>query len=69
VKEAAFVLVVDGAIRVEAGDEAFDAGRAELFHFEPDERRSLASEAGARVLLLLSPWPGAGHYRGDRAAS
>jgi hypothetical protein len=33
--------------------------------FEPDERRSVSSEAGARILLLLAPWPGEGHFRGD----
>jgi quercetin dioxygenase-like cupin family protein len=69
VKEAAFVLVLDGSVRVEAGDEALEAGAGELFRFAPDERRSVASSSGARVLLMLSPWPGEGHYRGDRAAS
>jgi hypothetical protein len=23
------------------------------------------SEGGARILLLLAPWPGEGHFRGD----
>ena len=36
-----------------------------LFRFDPDERHSLASDEGARVLLLLAPWPGDGHYRGS----
>ena len=30
--------------------------------FEPAERHSLSTESGARILLLLTPWPGAGHY-------
>ena len=42
--------------------------RATLFQFEPDERHSVTSDAGARLLLLLAPWPGEGHYRGDRPA-
>jgi quercetin dioxygenase-like cupin family protein len=66
VKEAALILVVDGSVRVEAGAESVDAGPGELFRFDPDERRSVTSEHGARVLLTLAPWPGDGHYRGDR---
>ena len=68
VKEWALLLVLEGSVRVEAGDESFDAGAEELFQFEPDERHSLTSDDGARILLLLAPWPGEGHYRGDHAA-
>jgi len=64
VKEHAFVLVVDGSVRVETGGERFEAPAGTLFTFEPDERRSVSSENGARILLFLAPWPGAGHYRG-----
>ena len=65
VKEHAFVLVVEGSVRVEAGSEALDAESGMLFRFEPEERHSVSSADGARILLLLAPWPGAGHYRGD----
>ena len=68
VKEHAFVLVVDGRVRVEAGGEAFEAPAGTLFTFEPDERHSVSSENGARILLFLAPWPGAGHYRGEERA-
>jgi len=70
VKEHAFLVVVDGSVRVEAGGESADAGPGTLFFFEPDERHAVSSEGGARILLLLAPWPGAGHYRGgdSRAA-
>ena len=68
VKESTLLLVLEGSIRVEAGDESFDAGAEELFHFEPDERHSVTSDEGARILLLLAPWPGKGHYRGESAA-
>jgi len=67
VKESAFLLVVDGAVRVEAGGTSVDAGPGELFRFEPDERHSVTAAGGARLMLLLSPWPGEGHYRGDAA--
>jgi hypothetical protein len=41
-----------------------DAGS--FFSFDADERRSISSEGGARLLLVLSPWPGEGHYRGEQ---
>jgi quercetin dioxygenase-like cupin family protein len=69
VKESALLLVVEGKVRVEATGESLDAGAGTLFHFEPDERHSVTSEAGARLLLLLAPWTGEGHYRGERPAS
>jgi quercetin dioxygenase-like cupin family protein len=65
VKEHSFILVVEGTAHVEAGDDAFDAGAGTLLAFDPDERRSVSSREGARILLVLAPWPGAGHYRGD----
>lgn len=67
VKESGLLVVVDGRVRVEAGDESVDAGAGELFHFEPNERHSVSSEEGGRVLLFLAPWPGDGHYRGGPA--
>lgn len=67
VKEAALLLVLDGEVRVEAGDESIDAAPGTLVRFDPDERHSISSDASARLLLLLAPWPGEGHYRGDPA--
>jgi quercetin dioxygenase-like cupin family protein len=69
VKESALLLVLEGAVRVEAGSESVDADAGSLFQFAPDERHSVTSDGGARLLLLLTPWPGDGHYRGDLAAS
>jgi quercetin dioxygenase-like cupin family protein len=65
VKESALLIVLDGTICVDAGDESFDGEAGALFQFDPDERRSVTSDGGARLLLLLAPWPGQGHYRGD----
>jgi quercetin dioxygenase-like cupin family protein len=65
VKETAFVLVVDGMAQVEAGGRSESAGSGSLFRFDPDERHSISSESGARLLLFLAPWPGEGHYRGQ----
>lgn len=65
VKEFAYIAVVDGQVKVETGGETIQAGPGTLFRFEPDERRSVSSPDGARLLLLLAPWPGVGHYRGE----
>ena len=64
VKEHAFIVVVEGSVRIGAGEGAVDAGPGTLALFEPDERRVISSSEGARLLMLLSPWPGEGHYRG-----
>ncbi len=67
VKENAWVTVLDGNVRIAAGGETVDATPGMLFRFDPDERHSLTTEQGARVMLLLAPWPGEGHYRGSQA--
>jgi quercetin dioxygenase-like cupin family protein len=66
VKEGALVSVVDGAVRVESGGTAIEGTRGSFFSFDPDERRSITSESGARLLMVFSPWPGEGHYRGEK---
>ncbi|NUT54689.1 MAG: cupin domain-containing protein [Thermoleophilia bacterium] len=67
VKENAWVTVLEGSVRISAGGESMEARPGMLCRFDPDERHSLASDEGARVLLLLAPWPGEGHYRGSAA--
>jgi quercetin dioxygenase-like cupin family protein len=66
VKETAFVAVVGGSARVEGDGRAETAATGSLFRFDPDERHSISTESGARLLLFLAPWPGEGHYRGER---
>jgi quercetin dioxygenase-like cupin family protein len=68
VKEHAWVVVIEGSVRIGAGGDGVEAGVGTLVHFEPDERHSLATDEGAKILLLLAPWPGEGHYRGGDAA-
>jgi len=65
VKENAWVTVLEGRVRISAGGETVDAEPGTLVRFDPDERHSLASDDGARILLLLAPWPGVGHFRGS----
>jgi quercetin dioxygenase-like cupin family protein len=64
VKEDAWLTVVDGTVRVEAGGQSVEGGVGSLFRFDPNERHAVASDGGARVLLFLAPFPGEGHYRG-----
>ncbi len=65
VKERALVSVVDGSVRVESGGKTIEGETGCFFSFDADERRSISTETGARILLVLSPWPGEGHYRGE----
>ena len=69
VKEGALVAVVEGSVRVESGGRTIDGEAGSCFSFDADERRSIASDSGARLLLVLSPWPGEGHYRGEEKAA
>jgi quercetin dioxygenase-like cupin family protein len=65
VKEGALITVVQGSVRVEAGGDTVEGDVGSFFSFDPDERHSLSTEGGARLVLVLSPWPGEGHYRGE----
>jgi len=62
VHERARVLVVDGDLEVtlQEGD-IVSASAGHLFEFEPGERRTIVARSDARMLMVLSPWPGDGH--------
>jgi redox-sensitive bicupin YhaK (pirin superfamily) len=60
VHERAWLLVVSGTIEVE-GSESVSGGTGLLAAFDPNERREVRATEDARILLLLSPWPGEGH--------
>ena len=62
--ERAYMVVVDGRVQIDAGGDSLEAGPGTLVRFEEKERRRVSSADGARLLLLLAPWPGEGHYRG-----
>jgi quercetin dioxygenase-like cupin family protein len=68
VKEHAWIVVVAGTATFRAGDDTVEAPAGTLVRFEPDERHSVSTETGAKLLLLLAPWPGPGHYRGQEKA-
>jgi redox-sensitive bicupin YhaK (pirin superfamily) len=62
VHERAWLLVVSGAVEIEdASGNSVSGGAGLLAQFDPNERREVRAEDDARLLLLLSPWPGEGH--------
>jgi quercetin dioxygenase-like cupin family protein len=62
VHERARLVVVEGEVDVSAlSGETVSAGPGHLFEFDPGERRTVAARSDARLLLILSPWPGDGH--------
>jgi quercetin dioxygenase-like cupin family protein len=60
VHERAYLVVVDGEVEVTAG-ETVGGGAGSLFVFAPQERHEVRATSDARLLLVLAPWPGAGH--------
>ena len=65
VHERTWLVVVDGRVRIESAEGPVEAGPGHLAWLDAGERRSISSDEGARILLLLAPWPGEGHYRGS----
>ena len=61
VHERAYLFVASGEIEVARGDEFVAGGPGLLAHFEPNERHEVRATSDARLVLLLSPWPGEGH--------
>ena len=61
VHERAWLLVAGGTVEIEQDGETVTGGAGFLAHFEPRERREVRAQSDARVILLLSPWPGDGH--------
>lgn len=60
VHERAWLLVVSGAVEVD-GPETVSGGAGLLAVFDPNERREVRATEDARLVMLLSPWPGEGH--------
>ena len=62
VHERAWLVVISGAIEIsEPGGATVAGGTGLLAIFDPNERHQVAATEDARLLLLLSPWPGEGH--------
>jgi quercetin dioxygenase-like cupin family protein len=62
VHESAWLMIVRGAVELEDSDgKVVGAKAGTLAAFDPNERREVRATEDARLLLLLSPWPGEGH--------
>jgi quercetin dioxygenase-like cupin family protein len=62
VHERAWLVVLDGEIQVETAEgERTSGGVGLLVELNPGERHEVLASAPARLLLLLTPWPGSGH--------
>ena len=62
VHERAWVAVIEGQVEVTAASgDRVEGGAGLLLEFAPAERHALRALTTARVLLLLTPWPGEGH--------
>jgi len=57
VHERAHVIVIEG--EVEIGE--ISGGPGLLAIFDPGERHEVRATTDTRLLLVLAPWPGAGH--------
>ena len=62
VHERAWMVVVSGEVAISSEDgEPVTGGSGLMLQFEPNERHSVDALSTARIMLLLTPWPGDGH--------
>jgi quercetin dioxygenase-like cupin family protein len=61
--EHAVLEVVSGKLALVSGDRRVECEAGTLVRLEPRENRSVEALEPSRILLLLGPWPGEGHYR------
>lgn len=62
VHETAIVQVVSGTVAIGSGGALADCPAGTLATFAPGERHTVQALESSRLLLLLAPWPGDGHY-------
>jgi quercetin dioxygenase-like cupin family protein len=62
VHERAWITVLDGEVEITATTgESVVGGAGLLVEFAPNERHAVHARSDARLLLLLTPWPGIDH--------
>ncbi len=61
VRERAWVVLVAGEVEITTAAGAVTGGPGLLVEFDPGERHELLARSDARFLLLLTPFPAAGH--------
>jgi len=62
VHEHAVLEVLSGRVALAAGGHTAECGPGTLASFDPGERRTVLALEPSRILLLLAPWPGDGHF-------
>ena len=62
VHERAWLVVVAGEVTISSENgKSISGGAGLMLQFEPQERHSVEAVSTARIMLLLTPWPGSGH--------
>jgi len=62
VHERAWVTVLEGEAEITTtAGEHVRGGAGLVVEFDPRERHAVRAHSRVRILLLLTPWPGAGH--------
>jgi len=62
VHEHTWLVVASGSVEIRDSAGATVSGMPGLLaHLEPNERHEVRATTDARVVLLLTPWPGEGH--------
>jgi quercetin dioxygenase-like cupin family protein len=61
VHERAHLVVIEGEVEIGYDGETVSGGPGLLAVFDPRERHEVRARSDARLLLVLAPWPGAGH--------
>jgi quercetin dioxygenase-like cupin family protein len=60
--ESAVLQVVSGRLGVATGGQELECQAGMLMTFAPGESRSVRALEASRILLVLAPWPGDGHF-------
>jgi quercetin dioxygenase-like cupin family protein len=63
VHENAIIHVASGRLRVTSGGSDAECPAGTLVHLGPRERHAVYALETSRILILLAPWPGEGHYQ------
>lgn len=63
--ERSFIHIVSGRLGV-SGDRDVECEAGTLLSFAAKETRSVRALEPSRILLVLAPWPGEGHFPDDR---
>ena len=56
-------LVSEACLEIAAGDRTLECDAGTLLTFARGETRSVRALEQARILIVLAPWPGEGHFR------